>query len=374
MDARILEAYDAQRDFSRKAFRSICYAPHTSMYFDTFGNVRVCCHNRSHLAGNVGQQTIGEIWNGESIRQIRRSLEIGSFASGCGFCEWQLATGSLVNLPMPKWDRPPVAAHDPQWPAQMEFSISNTCNLECIMCNGKQSSAIRAHREKLPPLPKPYSDQFFTELRSYLPHLMYAKFLGGEPFLQNECFSIWDMLAEDGIALPCHVTTNGTQFNSRVERVLEQIPVSISVSLDGLRRETIEKIRFHARYDDLMQNITRFLEYSRARKTTFSLTYCLMRPNWEEFGDFCLFADSLGCGIWVNVVRIPMDLSLYSMTPDELGIIADAMERQSETLVPRLRQNLGVWTGEVQRIRARASGLSPMRDQVLQIQLEKRNA
>ena len=65
----------------------------------------------------------------------------------------------------------------------MEFSISNVCNLECVMCNGNFSSAIRAHRDQLPPAKSVYSNAFDPVLRSILPHLFRAKFLGGEPFL-----------------------------------------------------------------------------------------------------------------------------------------------------------------------------------------------
>jgi MoaA/NifB/PqqE/SkfB family radical SAM enzyme len=364
MEPEILAAYDAARDFRLKAFRSICYAPHTSLYFSMEGDVRVCCHNWSYPVGNVSRQTIGQIWNGEAVKVIRRTLESSSFVAGCQYCEWQMATGSFVNLSMQKWDELLVQEKDPAWPLQMEFSIGNTCNLECIMCDGKASSAIRSHREKLPPLVSPYSDAFFIELRSYLPHLKKARFLGGEPFLQSECFRIWDMLVEDGMALPCHVTTNGTQYNARVERILEKLPCSISISLDGYRKETIEAIRLNAKYDVLMKNVSLFREYTRRKKTAFGLTYCLMRPNWEEFGDFCLFADSLGCRVFVNAVRRPPHLSLYTLEADELSRIADSLERQAPELIPRLSQNRAIWTGEVERIRARATGQSPMIDRV----------
>lgn len=365
MDPAVIAAYNETRDFSQKAFRSICYAPHLSMYFTVDGNVRVCCHNWSHPVGNIGTQTIAQIWNGEAVKSIRRSLECGNFAAGCQHCEWQMATGSFVNLSPLKWDILPVDENDPAWPLQMEFSIANTCNLECIMCDGKASSAIRAHRERLPPLASAYSDAFFAELRAYLPHLKKARFLGGEPFLQRECFRIWDMLAQDGLLVPCHVTTNGTQFNTRVERVLNRLPVGVSISLDGYHKRTIEAIRVNANYDTLMNNVSRFREYTRRKGTTFGLTYCLMRPNWEEFGDFCLFADSLDCRVFVNAVRKPEHLSLYALRRDELGRIADALERQAATLVPRLNGNRAVWTGEVERIRARARGLSPMTDRTL---------
>lgn len=357
MNPTVLDAYNATRDLSAHPFVAPCYAAHTSLYFDTAGNVRVCCHNRSRLAGNISTQTITEIWNGEPIREIRRTLENDSFAAGCGFCEWQLADGNFANLSMRRWDHLPVSGQDPEWPVQMEFSVSNTCNLECVMCNGTASSTIRARREKLPPIPKPYGDAFFEELRGFLPHLSRAKFVGGAPFLQKECFRIWDMLIEDRVKLQCYVTTNGTQFNARVERVLEKLNFGISVSLDGYRPATIESIRVNAKYEVLMANVRRFRSYARALNTNFNLTYCLMRPNWEEFGDFCLFADSLDCGVSVNSVRKPSHLSLYTLTHAELTQIADQMDRQSVALVPRLRRNKGVWQGELSRIRARASGL-----------------
>jgi MoaA/NifB/PqqE/SkfB family radical SAM enzyme len=371
MDPAILAAYNASRDFSNKAVHSLCYAPHTSLYFSMNGDVRVCCHNWSNPVGNISRRTIGEIWNGAAVKAIRRALEASSFAAGCQYCEWQLGTGSFVSLSMPKWDEVPVREKDPAWPLQMEFSIDNTCNLECIMCDGKASSAIRAHREELPPLVSPYCDTFFHELRSYLPHLRKARFLGGEPFLQSGCFRIWDMLAADGLSLPCHVTTNGTQYNARVERFLEKIPFGISISLDGYRKETIESIRVNAKYDVLMRNVSSFREYTREKKTSFGLTYCLMRPNWEEFGEFCLFADSLGCRIFVNAVRKPPHLSLYTLSRDELTRVADCLERQAPDLVPRLEQNRAIWTGEVERIRSRAAGHSPMIDRV-QIQLSNK--
>jgi MoaA/NifB/PqqE/SkfB family radical SAM enzyme len=369
MEPAILDAYNGARDFSEKALRSTCYAPHTSLYFSMNGDVRVCCHNWSHPAGNISRQTIAEIWNGEAVKAVRRSLEAGSFGAGCGYCEWQIATGSFVNLSPSKWDQLPVPSKDPDWPLQMEFSIGNTCNLECIMCDGKASSSIRAHREKLPPLVSAYPEAFFLELRSYLPHLKRAKFLGGEPFLQNECFRIWDMLIEDGVSVHCHVTTNGTQLNARVERFLDKLPFGIAVSLDGYRKETIEKIRVNARYEVQMRNVRRFREYTTERKTSFGLTYCLMRPNWAEFGDFCLFAESLDCNVFVNAVRTPAEVSLYTLTPAELGRIADSMERQSASLLPLLDRNRAIWKGEVERISARASGLSPMTDKIKLISL-----
>ena len=131
------------------------------------------------------------------------------------------------------FDQFKVSDADPQWPQRMEFSISNACNLECVMCTGIYSSAIRAHREKLPPTQKFYSDEFIESLRKYLPHLSWAKFLGGEPFLITEYYRIWEMMIEDAPLAKCHITTNGTRYNGRVEKFMNDLDFAFAVSLDG---------------------------------------------------------------------------------------------------------------------------------------------
>src|SRR5678816_2700847 len=100
---------------------------------------------------------------------------------------------------------------------------SNTCNLACVMCTGEYSSVIRA-KEGLPPMPAVYDEQFFEDLAFYLPHVKELSFLGGEPFLQLECFRVWDMLIERELSPICHVTTNGSLYDARVERVLQNLP------------------------------------------------------------------------------------------------------------------------------------------------------
>jgi molybdenum cofactor biosynthesis enzyme MoaA len=235
----------------------------------------------------------------------------------------------------------------------MEFSISNTCNLACVMCNGEWSSVIRSRREKLPPLPKVYGDRFFEDLRKYLPHLRQLKVLGGEPFLQQESFRIWDMLIEQNLQTPCHVTTNGTIYNERVERVLDHLPVYFSISMDGATKETVERVRVNANYEQLLENFKKFHAYARRRDTGVNLTYCLMTVNWQDFGDYLLFADDWDCDVFVNTVIHPPQFSLYELPAEQLEPIVRAMQEQSKSLEPRLRRNKAVWFNEVDRLRHR---------------------
>lgn len=353
MQQEVLDQYDAMRDFSNKAFKAVCYAPFNSMYFDSHGDVRVCCQNVTHLVGNVTQNTIREIWNSARMTQLREALINYDFSCGCRFCEWQLSDGAYSTSFMKKFDEFPIDQAAPEYPQRMEFSVSNTCNLECLMCNGEWSSSIRSRREKLPPLPKVYSDGFFEELRDFLPHLKRAKFLGGEPFLAQESLRIWDMMVELGCKAQCHVTTNGTQYNARVERILKALPVAVSISMDGATKETVETIRANAIYEEVMENFKRFHAYCRERKTYIGLTYSLQRLNWHEFGDYLLFGDQWGCEVIVNTVIKPLHCSLHVLPADELAVIVEALEKQNEEILPKLGKNKQVWVDQLQRLRNR---------------------
>jgi MoaA/NifB/PqqE/SkfB family radical SAM enzyme len=347
-------AYDVSRDFRDKAVHSLCYAPFTNLYFDRHGDVLVCCWSWRVPVGNVLKNTMDEIWNGPKIRALRESLANYEFPDkACDFCTFQTAEGMFAGAKMAQFDRYSVESFDPKWPKQMEFSISNSCNLECVMCSGEHSSAIRAHREKREPMPRRYSDAFLESIRKYLPHLTQAKFLGGEPFLVTEHFKLWDMMIEDGCQTRCHLTTNGTQYSERIERIMDRIPMGFSISLDAARKHTYEAIRIGAVFEEVMENARRFRNYARQRKTSFSFTFCLMRQNWREFGEFCLMADEWDAAVGINTVRHPPEMGIYTLPLAGLAEVLTSMERQAPELETRLKRNRAVWFDELARIRAK---------------------
>jgi len=346
-----VDLYDSGRNLAGKPFTAACYAPFGSMYFDVHGNVIACCQNTRHVLGNVADQSIDEIWHGEKATELRDALKAYDLSRGCEFCQWQVDDGNLSNLFATVFDDVRVDGGPDVWPSQLEFALSNTCNLECVMCNGDFSSKIRARREGLPPLPAMYDEQFFEEIRPFLRHADRARFFGGEPFLARESFRLWDLMIEDGLRLECNVTTNGTQWNYRVERVLEALPFTIGISMDGLTRETIESIRVGASYDELLRNFKRFHAHAELTRRTLSLTYCLMRSNWHEFGAFLQFADDQGCPVYVNTVVYPPHLSLYRLARSDLSVILLSLESQGRTLESRLGRNRHVWITEIDRLK-----------------------
>ena len=339
------------------AFESACYAPTVSMYFDQFGKVRACCQNTGALMGDVAEQSIRDIWESSSTARMRAALKIGDYSEGCGFCEWQVDQGDEEIVFARIFDDHTLTQEHPRWPVQMEFSMTNSCNLQCQMCNGDWSSSIRTHREHRPPLPVVYQDSFFEELEEFLPHLEKVNFLGGEPFLGKEPLRVMTMLARLPHPPEVAVTTNGTQWSNRIEQICEQLPISFVLSLDGITAPTYEGIRVGAEFDQVMANLDRFESYATRHGTKVSLAHCLMRPNWHEFAQLLRFAEDRGFDVGMNEVIFPVELSLFQMPPEELSYVVSTMERDEFGVAASLDSLKPIWNGQLDALRNRLATL-----------------
>ncbi len=306
--------------------KATCRAPATSMYFNQHGDVRACCFNVGGVLGDIRTSTVREIWDGAPTARLRAALARDDYSLGCDFCDWQQQNGDTATVFSRRFDGLTVTASEPSWPVQMEFALSNACNLQCVMCTGWNSSAIRFHREGLPPLPSVYGDRFFAELEEFLPHLKQVNLLGGEPFLCRETLRLLDMIValEDPPAVS--VTTNATQWSPRVKRLLDAVPMTFTVSVDAVSRDVYEGIRIGASRDVVLENVRRYQRYARRNGTDIGFTVCLMPESIGDFVNLLCYAEDQGLDfVNVNVVTLPAGHSLYALPHDQLASLAQAL-------------------------------------------------
>ena len=333
---------------------SACYAPSVLLYFQPDGDVRACCRNQSYPLGNVRDQRLLDIWNGPRRAELVARLADDDFTHGCQGCQWEIETEGRVGSYPQSFEA--KAAHlqlDPAsaaWPRHMEFNLSNSCNLQCIQCNGDLSSSIRLHREGRPPLPKVYGDEFFEDLTHFLPHLDVVQFAGGEPFMAPENFRAWELIADVAPDLPVQVVTNATQWNKRVEAILEKVRIAPTFSIDGITAETYEAVRLGADHDAVLANIDRFCAYAARVGTTATINFCLMAQNFHEFGPLLLFAEERGIPVNVSVVHYPEDCAIARLAPDRIAEIHAHLLAEEPNVLPRLDLNARTWSVEVARV------------------------
>jgi MoaA/NifB/PqqE/SkfB family radical SAM enzyme len=322
------------------------------MHFDPRGQVFACCANKTFVLGRWGEQGLAEIWESASTRRLRDALSAGDLSLGCGDCAGHIDRGH----PEVAWARIYDRLEPADRPVRLELELTDTCNLQCIQCNGDLSSAIRARREGRPPLATVYDDSFFDELAGLLPRVREITFLGGEPFLGRETLRVFDLLTDRGLQPWCHVTTNGTVWNDRVARILDAVPVNVSVSIDAIDPAAFRSIRVGAELAPVLTNLDRFIRSAARSGTRVGINFCLMHPNVGEFVPLLRFADEKGLAVFVNRVVQPASVSLLGLAladleaavarltddpdADDLGLnraVYDAVVEELRDLVTTLR-------------------------------------
>lgn len=345
LDPHMLKRFNAARRVRDP--RTLCYAPELSLNFDQTGQVTSCCFNRSYVLGTYPNDSIEEIWTSKRLDRLRTALRRNDLSLGCQQCEKMIRAGNDEGVLISHFDdfapladdRSPIARlfgrgtdrETVDRPAVFEFEISNTCNMGCIMCGGKWSSVIRRDREKLPPLESPYDDDFVRQIEGFLPTLKRANFLGGEPFLIKPYLAIWESIARINPDIEVAVTSNGSIWNRRVERILNDLKrVKLTLSIDSLRKETYESIRLGGDFDTVRRNIDRFLDMG----VLVSFSVCPMIQNWREMPEILAFAQDHDLDVYFNTVLGPLGQNPweYASTGDGPAIslmLAEADHLQS---------------------------------------------
>ncbi len=344
----IIKAYNAARTTPDKSV--LCHAPFTNLNFEQNGNVTACCYNRSHVLGSYPNNSIMDIWLGQKADELRRYIQNNDLGGGCILCSYQLTSGNFNNSRAKGYDY--VAENKVvqyfkkaqgylargkfmQMPTCLEFELSNTCNLECVMCNGYFSSSIRKNRENKAPMVNPYDDAFIEQLKPFIPHLLDARFLGGEPFLIDQYYQIWDAFVELNPKARIHITTNATIMNQRVKTLLDKLTCHIVISMDSIVRETYEAIRLNAKFDRVWENFNYLYDYTRRKGTRINFAVCPITLNWHEMPDLVRFCNEKDIVLFFNTVVVPQT---YSLEYQPASVLEQVVALYDATELPAVTQ------------------------------------
>jgi MoaA/NifB/PqqE/SkfB family radical SAM enzyme len=338
LDPQTLLEYNEVRQTSNKSI--FCHAPFTNINFEQNGNASACCYSRRHVLGTYPADSIDEIWFGRKAEQLRSSMRRNALPGACDICLDQFRSRNFGGLRARYFDHlaPEHYAQGEAYPRVMEFETSNVCNLECTMCKGYYSSAIRRNREHLPPLENPYDDEFVRQLESYVPHLKETHFLGGEPFLIESYYRIWDLIARSNPGAGVTIVTNGTILTDRVKRAIEPLNATINISIDSLDPANYERIRVNAKFEKVMENFRFFRGYVARKNTSMAINVCPMQQNWRELPQFLDFCSRHDIGLFFNTVYYPEDQALGFLPPEELRRVVAYLQDAAipaETLTQR---------------------------------------
>ena len=278
------------------------------------GSVMMCCNN-SMVLGNVNEQSLEEIWNGDGFRNVRkRMMEEGALAICPHTCpvlkggkkfeniDWydELSEDGEVRanaeLNEREFDLGKVTLES--WPRWLRFTYSYACNLDCYHCYQREDAT---QRMKLP-------DSFMDRIDEYARRAQVVFPFGGEPFFFKpvvEFLQGYNTNRENRF----YFITNGTILTPRLEEVLARMPVSgISASLDAGTPESFEALRLRGRrgsWDEVMTNLGKLAALRRAKDFPMTLSMTLNSVNATEIEVFVDLALELDAEPLVMLVTNP---------------------------------------------------------------------
>ncbi|HUP56973.1 MAG TPA: radical SAM protein [Bdellovibrionota bacterium] len=326
MEAELISAYNQGRRTGRTDL--VCLAPSSNMYFNMYGQAAPCWLTLE-FAPQYPYRSIRDLWFGEEFEGFRKRIAGNDLSGPCNVCQRNIRNRVFTSTLARAYDHDYPAS---VYPTIMEFELSNTCNLECIMCKGTLSSTIRRDRDHLPPMKAPYDDAFVDQLEEFIPHLKEARFNGGEPLLQKICWDIWERMRKLNPAIEITVATNGTTLGDRARRMLEAGRFRVNLSLDSLEKETYESIRVNASLESTLANTEWFGEYCRRKGTNFCIMVNPMRNNWREMPSFVRFCAEKRYYLWFNTIWRPPHLALWNLPSAELEAMRSELGRELAAL------------------------------------------
>ena len=169
LDKEAVQAPDSEASSAAPAVNSFCVAPFLEANIMPTGAVRACCAfypsvSQDGRPMSVYEHSVEEIWNSDTMRDVRRRMIEGKAVDQCSYCYLQERTTppSLRNELNPGWEKSgygnprgetiadlksKAIANDfrvPAGPSWIDLELGNLCNLKCRMCSSTWSSSIAA--------------------------------------------------------------------------------------------------------------------------------------------------------------------------------------------------------------------------------------
>jgi hypothetical protein len=292
------------------ASETFCVLPWVHAATLTDGSVQLCCVSGGGSGVNLNDGTLSDYWHSEYVKDARRRMLAGRKVKACRRCYLEEALGRRSHriVENEAWQAKvgadaieelvgrTAADGDLDAPPQyIDLRLGNTCNMQCVMCQPRESSRWLPTARKLSQLFEGgelkdtwdfkssidagrfewyRNPEFWSNLETFLPHVKELVIAGGEPFLIKEQFAFVKACCETGEAnhIWLRYHTNGTIFPEELVPYWEQFQrVHFMVSIDGTG-EVADYVRHPSDWEQIDANVRRLDGLGENSLTSFHFT------------------------------------------------------------------------------------------------------
>lgn len=187
------------------------------------------------------------------------------------------------------------------YPRRLTVTLSNRCNLFCIMC------LTRYVKWEIP-------RRTIEELYTLFPYLEKVMWQGGEVF----ALDFFEEILTAGFQYPHlrqSIVTNGQLITEDMAEKLVKNNVELTISIDGVSKEVYEHIRKGANFEILIRNLKLISELKKKHKSNIvlNLNVAVMKSNYHQLEGFIDFAKEYG---FEFICLMPIHIHLK--TPEDI--------------------------------------------------------
>lgn len=260
---------------------AFCVIPWIHMHPWPDGRVFTCCLSELHSpVGNLNEQTLEEVWNGDELKKFRLDMLNHKKLSNCNRCYEQESHGHQTlrqrsnaeyimlennRLGTDQFEEVKATHEDGAVDGvnmtYMDIRFSNICNMRCRSCGPDLSSqwfndAVDSQFNKTPEKAlhqiKKGTTDFLQTFDPYLDTVEKIYWAGGEPLIMDEHWYIMNKLVEMGrtrlnAPMRIYYNTNFSKLtykdNDAVElwKKFESVGIGASLDASGKRGEYLRK-------------------------------------------------------------------------------------------------------------------------------------
>ena len=326
---------------------TFCILPFTHLATHPTGDITPCCESKLKAkTGNIelklGYNSLEEIRNSDSFKELREAMLSGKKHSACSFCyrREEAALESKRNRENKyyevDWDKIDTYKTLPLY--SVELRLGNVCNAKCIICNPFSSS--KWNEDITPDMSDVYDEgykkvilknkwykdiDFYSSILSQIDQVKYIWFNGGEPLLIKEHLvflqQIIDNKKEKTIELEYH--TNGSLISTKIIEIWKKFKfIKVTLSLDDIHSR-FNYSRYPLSFSEALNSIN-LLEKNNIHYDIIPTINLLNVYNMEEIYQFYKQQFNKECKF--NYLRFPSFQSIVNLPEDEKKYIESNTE------------------------------------------------
>jgi len=269
--------------------KRMCFYPFENIEINQKGEVYTCCPTwiNEYSIGNVFEQNLDEIWNGEKARKLRKSVIDGDYS----FCSKEYCVYVSGNFKNSE-NSEKYSIENTPFPRFVKLSYDKECNIACRIC---RDNLLKNTLEEEKELNKYFDEKIF-------PFLKDAKVVTvntcGDPFGSRHSRRVIQKIGESYPDIKFDFHTNGTLCSLKMLsdlNVSDKIQV-MRISVSATTEQTYDKIvQFgNGLFKRLLTNLEDISKLKKKYGFEFYLHFIVTAKNYKEIEDFIDFAEKYG--------------------------------------------------------------------------------